>query len=67
MMPSYLLPRRISRSTNLVQSSTSQRIGASPRWEEAAFSFAQPTMPLEASTCVTAAPALAAASVAPPV
>ena len=35
--------------------------------DERAFSFAQFTMPLEASTCVTAAPAFAAASVAPPV
>ena len=49
------------------QSSTSQRIGASPSPEDAAFSFAQPTMPLEASTWVTCAPAAAAASVAPPV
>ena len=54
-------------SANLTQSSTIQRIGASPRPDERAFSFAQFTMPLEASTCVTAAPAFAAASVAPPV
>ena len=67
MIPSYLLPRRISRSTNFTQSSTSQRMGASPRPEEAAFSLAQPTMPLEASTWVTWAPAAAAARVAPPV
>ena len=40
---------------------------ASPRPEAAAFSFAQPTMPLEASTWVTWAPAAAAARVAPPV
>ena len=50
MMASYLLPRLISRSTNFVQSSTIQRIGASERLEDAAFSFAQPTIPFEAST-----------------
>ena len=49
------------------QSSTIQRIGASDRPEEWAFSFAQVTIPLEASTWVTLAPASAAASVAPPV
>ena len=67
MIASYVLPRRISRSTNLTQSSTSQRIGASFKPEETAFSFAQFTIPFEASTCVTCAPAAAAASVAPPV
>ncbi len=67
MIPSYLFPRRISRSTNLTQSSTSQRMGALPSPEAAAFSLAQPTMPFEASTWVTAAPAAAAARVAPPV
>lgn len=67
MMASYLFPRRISRSTNLTQSSTSHRTGAFSRPEERAFSFAHATMPLEASTWVTCAPAAAAASVAPPV
>ncbi len=67
IIASYLLPRRISRSTNLKQSSTIQRIGALDNPETAAFSFAHATIPLEASTCVTEAPALAAAKVAPPV
>ena len=43
IMASYLRPRRISRSTNLAQSSTIQRMGASSRWEERAFSLAQDT------------------------
>ena len=47
IIPSYLLPRRISLSTNLVQSSTSHLIGASPSPEDMAFSLAQPTIPLE--------------------
>lgn len=50
MTASYRRPRRISRSTNLAQSSTIQRMGASDRPEEAAFSRAQLTMPLAAST-----------------
>ena len=62
IIASYLLPRRISRSTNFWQSSTIQRIGASPSPEERAFSLAQFTIPLEASTCVTSAPAEAAAA-----
>ena len=41
--------------------------GASARPEEAAFSLAQVTIPFEASTWVTDAPAAAAAIVAPPV
>ena len=61
------LPRRISRWTNLTQSSTIQRIGLSISPEDVAFSFAHATMPLEASTWVTCAPAAAAARVAPPV
>ena len=40
---------------------------ASPRPLLTAFSLAHVTMPFEASTCVTAAPAAAAARVAPPV
>lgn len=67
IIASYLLPRLISLSTNLTQSSTSHLIGASFSPELIAFSFAQVTIPLEASTCVTAAPAFAAARVAPPV
>ena len=61
------MPRRISRSTNLPQSSTIQRMGASPKPESLAFSLAQATMPLAASTWQTLAPALAQATVAPPV
>lgn len=67
MMASYWFPRRISRSANFIQSSTIQRMGASERPEAAAFSLAQLTIPLEASTWVTLAPAEAAAKVAPPV
>ena len=92
IIASYLLPRRISRSTNLKQSSTIQRIGAlalhpfvklcanllsdSPCFfliNSYTTGFAPSvlsyfaTIPLEASTCVTEAPALAAAKVAPPV
>ena len=63
----YRLPRRISRATNFMQSSTIQRQGRSARPLAAAFSRAQATMPLEASTCVTEAPAARQASVAPPV
>ncbi|CDE06048.1 unknown [Anaerotruncus sp. CAG:390] len=66
-MPSYLLPRRISRSTNFWQSSTMYLIGASASPESAAFCFACATIPLAASTWHTAAPAAAAATVAPPV
>ena len=67
IMPSYLFPLRISRITNLVQSSTIQRTGRSASPELCAFSRAHVTMPLEASTCVTDAPADRAAQVAPPV
>ena len=67
MIASYLRPRRISRCTNFLQSSTIQRIGRSARPLEAAFSRAHCTMPLDASTWQTDAPAFAAASVAPPV
>ena len=67
MMASYFRPRRISRSTNLAQSSTIQRMGASSRWEDLAFSLAQDTMPRAASTWHTLAPAAAQATVAPPV
>ena len=64
---SYRLPRRISRSTNLPQSSTIQRMGAFSRPEARAFSFAIWTMPLAASTWQTLAPPAAQAKVAPPV
>ena len=67
MTASYRRPRRISRSTNLAQSSTIQRMGASDRPEEAAFSRAQLAMPLAASTWHTAAPAAAQATEAAPV
>ena len=67
MTASYRLPRRISRCTNFTQSSTIQRQGRSARSLAAAFSRAQATMPLLASTCVTDAPAARHASVAPPV
>ena len=67
IIASYLFPRRISLSTNFTQSSTIHLIGASASPEDTAFSFAHVTMPFEASTWVTAAPALAAAQVAPPV
>ena len=66
-MASYVFPLRISRSTNLAQSSTIQRMGASPNPDSFAFSFAHDTMPLAASTWHTLAPALAHATVAPPV
>ena len=39
MIASYLLPRRISLFTNLVQSSTNQRIGASFNPEETEFAL----------------------------
>ena len=67
MRASYRRPRRISRSTNLAQSSTIQRTGACSRPESLAFSRAQDTMPLAASTWHTFAPAAAQATVAPPV
>lgn len=44
-----------------------ESIDLSDNPEEATFSFAHATIPLDASTCVTLAPAAAAASVAPPV
>ena len=67
MMASYFLPRRISRATNFSQSSTIQRMGFSVSPDSAAFSLAHCTMPLDASTWHTEAPAEAHASVAPPV
>jgi hypothetical protein len=67
MMPSYLLPRRTSRATNLRASSTIQRIGLSAMPAKAALSRAKPTDFLEASTWVTAAPAAAQTSEATPV
>ena len=67
MTASYRRPRRISRSTNLPQSSMIQRMGLSSRPEDLAFSLAQATMPLAASTWHTLAPAAAQATVAPPV
>ena len=67
MMASYRRPRRISRSTNLAQSSTIQRMGRSSRPEDFVFSRAHWTMPLAASTWHTEAPAAAQATVAPPV
>ena len=67
MTASYRRPRRISRSTNLAQSSTIQRIGALSRPESLAFSFPHATMPLAASTWHTAAPAAAQATEAAPV
>ena len=67
MIASYRCPLLISRSTNLAQSSTIQRMGASLTPEEAAFSLPQATMPFAASTWQTCAPALAQATVAAPV
>ena len=67
IIASYLRPRRISRSTNLAQSSTIQRMGLSSRPEERALSLAHCTMPFAASTWHTDAPAAAQAMVAPPV
>ncbi len=67
MTASYVRPRRISRSTNLAQSSTIQRMGLPSSPEERALSFAHWTMPLAASTWHTAAPAAAQEMVAPPV
>jgi len=67
MMASYLCPRRISRSTNLAQSSTIQRTFASATPDAAALSFAQATMPFAASTWQTLAPAARQATLAPPV
>ena len=64
---SYFRPRRISRSTNLAQSSTIQRMGASSSPELLAFSRAHWTIPRAASTWHTLAPAAAQATVAPPV
>ena len=64
---SYFRPRRISRSTNLAQSSTIQRIGLSAKPEAFAFSLAQATMPFAASTWHTLAPAAAQATLAAPV
>ena len=54
-------------ATNLAQSSTSQRMGRSARPLATALSLPHATMPLEASTWQTVAPAAAQASVAPPV
>ena len=48
----------MAETTNLAQSSTIQRMGASPRPESLAFSRAQATMPLAASTWQTLAPAV---------
>ena len=57
----------ISLSTNFLQSSTIHLILSFDIFDESAFSFAQVTIPLDASTCVTFAPASADAIVAPPV
>ena len=67
MIASYRLPRRISRSTNFWQSSTIQRTGAPLTPLASAFSFAQATIPLAASTWQTSAPAFRQATVAAPV
>ena len=67
MMASYLRPRRISRSTNLAQSSTIQRMGAVSNPDALAFSLAHWTIPLAASTWQTFAPAAAQAALAAPV
>ena len=67
MTASYRRPRRISRSTNLAQSSTIQRMGAFSRPELLAVSRAQLTIPLAASTWHTEAPAAAQATEAAPV
>ena len=67
MTASYRRPRRISRSTNLAQSSTIQRMGADSKPELFAFSLAQLTIPLAASTWQTEAPAAAQAMEAAPV
>ena len=64
---SYRLPRRISRATNFLASSTIQRIGRSDNWLSAAFRRAHFTAGDEASTCTTRAPAAARANVVPPV
>ena len=66
-MPSYRFPRRISRWINFSQSSTIQRMGRPSSPESLALSRAQETIPLEASTWTTSAPALEQAKVAPPV
>ena len=59
----YKRQRRISLATNFSQSSTIQRTGLSESPESAAFSLAQATIPLEASTWQTEAPAFAQAKV----
>ncbi len=67
MMPSYFEPRRTSRCTYFRASSVIQRTGRSARPESSAFSRAQATARLEASTWVTAAPAAAITRLATPV
>src|SRR5690606_31826016 len=64
---SYFLPLLISRATNFTTSSTMNLTSLSARPDRARFSFALVTIPLEASTWQTSAPACAAATVAPPV
>ena len=67
MIPSYFEPRRTSRATYFLASSTIQRIGRSERPDSSAFSRAQATAFYDASTWVTAAPATAIARLATPV
>ena len=65
MIPLYLRPRFTSRRANFNASSTIQRTPSSP--DASIFSRAHDTTGFTESTCVTDAPALPAASVAPPV
>jgi hypothetical protein len=67
MMPSYFEPRRTSRCTNFIASSTIQRTGRSAMPDMVWLSRAQPIAFFEASTCVTCAPAMAATKEAMPV
>src|SRR3989344_3846339 len=67
MIASYVLMRRPSRSTNLYASSQIQRTALEGISESDAFVFAHAITLFTLSTCVTKAPALALARVAPPV
>ena len=67
MIPSYFVPRFISRMTNFLASSIIQRTCFLSSPEINAFSFAQVIAVFDPSTCVTSAPAERAANVAPPV
>src|SRR3712207_3052234 len=67
IIASYLFPRLTSLSTNLNTSSTINLTFLSLNPDNSKFSLAQFTIPFAASTWHTSAPALAQATLAPPV